>query len=317
MDRQAFLLASAAMPLSFPPLPASAQARRPSVTIATVANDANMEPFYAKDQGFFEAAGLDTKISIMNNGAVVVSAVTSGAVDIGASNLISLVVAFKKGAPIELAAPAGLFNKSSPALAIIVLNDSPIRSAKDLEGKVIATNPLKSIGDLSVDVWMEKNGADSSTVRFIELPFSEMEPALVGGRVAAAALGEPYFTLAKKTCRVLAFPYSAIAPQFITSAFFTSTAFAKAQPDAVRRFAAAMRTTAIWANKNRKKSGDILAGVTKLNPKVVAEMSRVLYAETLAPPLIQSTIDVAAARKMIDAGFPASEMIFGAGNSSS
>ena len=308
MDRHAFLLASAALAASSP-LPAAAQIRQ-SLSIVTVANDPNMGPFYAKDQGFFERAGLDATISLMNNGSVVLSAVTSGSVSIGASNVLSLVVAFKKGVPFVLVAPGGLYNKTSPALAVIVPKTSPVASAKDLEGKVIATNPLRSLGDLSVDAWMDKNGADSSKARFIELPFSEMETALVQGRVAAAALGEPYITQAGGTCRVLAYPYSAIAPQFMTSAFFTSAAFAKEHPDAIERFAAAMRTTAIWANKNQKKSGHILASVTKLDPKVIAEMSRVAYGETLAPALLQPTIDFAVSRKMIDAGFAAADMIF-------
>jgi NitT/TauT family transport system substrate-binding protein len=160
------------------------------------------------------------------------------------------------------------------------------------------------------DVWIDKNGGESSSVHYLELPNSEMEAALVAGRVAAAALGEPYFSQAKGTCRILALPLLAIAPQFMTSAFFTSTAFARAHPDIVARFTGAMRTTAAWANKNPQKSGAILAAATRLDPKVIAEMSRVYYADALTPALIQPTIDLAVARKLIDAGYPASDLIY-------
>jgi NitT/TauT family transport system substrate-binding protein len=309
MDRQAFLLASAALAASSAPLIASAQTR-PSVSIATIANDPLVGPFYAKEQGFFEKAGLNATVSAMNNGAAVTAAVASGAVDIGGSNLQSLVLAYKKGVPIQLIAPAGLFNKTSPVAAIIVLKNSPIATAKDLEGKVVCASPLKSLGEFAVDIWVDKNGGDSSKVKFVEIPFGEMEAALVQGRVAAASLTEPYFSEAKGTCRVLALPYSAIAPQFLTSAFFTSVAFAKAHPDVVEKFAAAMRTTAQWANKNQPQSGAILAAQTKLDPKVIATMSRVAYAETLSTALIQPTIDLSFNFKQIDANYPAAEMIF-------
>lgn len=309
MDRQAFLLASAALAATSSPMIGAAQTR-PSVSIATIANDPLVGPFYAKEQGFFERAGLNATVTAMNNGAAVTAAVASGAVDIGGSNLQSLVLAYKKGVPIQLIAPAGLFNKTSPVAAIIVLKSSPITSAKDLAGKVIAASPLKSLSEFAADVWIDKNGGDSSKVKYIEIPFGEMEAALVQGRVAAASLTEPYFSEAKGTCRVLALPYSAIAPQFLTSAFFTSVAFARAHPDVIEKFAAAMRTTAQWANKNRHQSGDILAAATKLDPKIIASMSRVAYADTLSPALIQPTIDLSFNFKQIDTNYPASEMIF-------
>ena len=306
MDRQAFLLSGAAFAVAASP--AAAQTR-PAVTIATIANDPLVGPFYAKQQHFFENAGLDATVSVMNNGAAVIAAVAGGAVDFGGSNLQSLVVAYKKGVPIQLVAPAGIFNKQSPVAAIIVAKSSPIMTAKDLEGKVIAASPLKSLSEYAADIWIDKNGGDSSKVKYVEIPFGEMESALVQGRVAAASLTEPYFSQAKGTCRVLALPYAAIAPQFLTSAFFTSTAFAKAHPDLVAKFASAMRTTAAWANKNQAASGEILGTVAKLDAKTVADMSRVMYAETLTPALIQPTIDLSASFKVIDASYPASDMI--------
>jgi NitT/TauT family transport system substrate-binding protein len=246
----------------------------------------------------------------MNNGADILAAVMSGAIDVGLSNTMSLVLAFKKGAPLQLVAPSGLFSKSSAAIAIVVLKTATIASAKDLEGKVIGASPIKGFPQLATDAWIDKNGGDPAKVRYVEMPFSEMQPALVSGRIAAALMGEPFTSEAKGACRVLAIPYFALAPQLMTSAYCTSTAFATAHPDLIARFASAMRAAAIWANKNQVKTGTMLAGLTKLEPSVIAEMQRSLYAETLAPALIQPAIDLAYARKVIDAPFPASDMIF-------
>lgn len=308
MDRQTFLLGSAAVAVA---APVAAQSL-PAATITTVSSAPLVGPYYAKELGYFERAGLNATVSTMSNGGAIIAGVASGAADIGGSNLTSIVVAYKKGVPIKLIAGAGVFNKLAPSLAVIVPKNSPLHTPKDLEGQVVAASPLRSLGDYSVDIWMDKNGADSSKVRWIEIPFGEMDAALAQGRVAAASLVEPFIAQSKATCRVLGYPFGAIAPQFYVSGFFTSVDFAKAHPDAIDRFVSANRATATWANKNPKKVGEMLATITKLDPGVIAEMSRVIFAETLDPALVQPMIDFAVKFKMIDAGFPASDMILAA-----
>jgi ABC-type nitrate/sulfonate/bicarbonate transport system substrate-binding protein len=108
---------------------------------------------------------------------------------------------------------------------------------------------------------------------------------------------------------LLSFPYSAVAPTFLTSGFFASTAFVKAHPDIVDRFAAVIRQTAAWANKNQPQSGAILADMAKLDPSIVAKMSRVVYADTLSAASIQPNIDLLAKFKVIDR-FEAKDMIY-------
>ncbi len=309
MDRQAFLLATAAMAVASPALAQT----QPAATIATVSSAPLVEPYYATELGFFNKAGLTATVSTMNNGGAIIAGVASGAIDIGGSNLTSLVVAYKKGVPIKLIAGAGVFNKLAPTFAIIVRKNSAIKTAKDLEGQVVAASPLKSLGDYCVSAWMDKNGADSSKVKYIEIPFGEMETAVAQGRVAAASMPEPFWSEARDTCRVLGYPFGAIAPQFYYSGYFTSAAFAKANPEAVDRFVSAIHATAVWGNRNPKKVGPMLAAITKLDPVVIAGMSRVILAESFDPALVQPMIDFSAAFKMIDAGFPAADLMYQAG----
>jgi len=40
-----------------------------------------------------------------------------------------------------------------------VLKNSPIRSGKDLNGKVVAVNGLNNISSVSVQAWVDKNAA--------------------------------------------------------------------------------------------------------------------------------------------------------------
>jgi NitT/TauT family transport system substrate-binding protein len=307
MNRHAFVLGTTAGTLAST-FPAAAQTHT-SVSIATVASDPLALPLYAQQLGSFAKAGLDVTTNDTMNGAAITSAVASGAVDIGGSNLSTIVVAFKKGVPITLIAPAGIYSANSPVMGIIVPKASPITTAKDLEGKIVAVSPLRSISEFAPSEWIEKNGGDYSKVKFIELPFGEMEAAMLQGRIAAAVLTEPYYSQSKSTSRLLAFPYAAVGPTFLTSAFFASTAFVKAHRDTVDRFAAVIRQTAAWANKNQTQSGAILAAMAKLDPSIVAKMSRVIYADSLTPAMIQPNIDLLAQFKVIDR-FEAADMIY-------
>jgi ABC-type nitrate/sulfonate/bicarbonate transport system substrate-binding protein len=285
-------------------------AQETTLKIATIPIDVGAEVFYARDAGFFKKAGIDAQIQSITNGGAIAAAVASGAVDIGFSNLVSIATAFRRGVPITIIAPAGLYSTKAPTSVCVVARNSPIRSARDLDGKTFATNGLKNIAEFGPRAWIDKNGGDSSTVNFVEMPFPEMSVALAQGRVAAALLAEPSATEFKNSTRLLAKCFDAIAPRFMISAYITTTSWANAHRDLVRRFQEALRETAAWANKNHDQTADILAKEAKISPQVAHAMNRSEYPETIDPALIQPVIDVAAKYGGLGAPFPASEMIY-------
>ena len=192
---------------------------------------------------------------------------------------------------------------------MVALN-SPIKTAKDMNGKIFATNGLKNIGEFGPRAWIDKNGGDSSTVKFVEMPFPDMAGALAQGRIDAALMAEPTMTESKGTTRFLSNCYDGIGTNYMIGAYFASTAWATAHPDLVRKFQAAMRDTAIWANKNPGLSAVILARESKMNPEIAAKMYRAVYPERLEAATIQPIIDVTAKYGGLPAVFPATDMIF-------
>jgi NitT/TauT family transport system substrate-binding protein len=308
MQRGPFALAVVACVLSST-LASSAQAL-PSIHIVTLPVDSGAEAFYAADQGFFKNAGLDASIDVMPNGGATIAAVSSGAADIGFSNVFSLAQAFNHGVPITLIAGAGLATQTSPTALVVVDASSPVRTAKDLSGKTFAVDALKSITELAPRAWIDKNGGDSSAVKFLEMPFGEMAVALAQHRVDAALLPEPFLTRAQATVRSIGDAYPAVAKQFLIGAFFTTTTWAKAHPDLLKRFVAAIHETAPWANRNRAQTAAILAKNSKIDAATLGAMRRVMYAETLAPDVVQPVIDIAAKYHVIDSDFAAKSMIY-------
>ena len=289
--------------------PALAQTTAP-IHVATIPIDSGSEAFYAKDGGFFAKNGLDATVEAIPNGPAIISGVTGGSIDVGFSNLVSLEAAFKRGVPLVLIAPAGLYIDGAPTTLLMVDKDSAAKSGKDLNDKIIATNGLKNIGQYAPAAWVDQTGGDSTTVKFVEMPFPEMAGALAQHRIDAAIIAEPTLSDAKTTTRVLGKPYSAIGKEYLIGAWFANANWAKAHPDLVAKFAAAIHDTAVWANANQAKSAAILAKYATIDPDVAAKMTRAKFAEALTPALVQPTIDITAKYKGIDAPFPAQSMIY-------
>jgi NitT/TauT family transport system substrate-binding protein len=275
----------------------AAPARTQTVTtvhVTTVPIDAGAEVWYAKDMGFFAKAGLDVEVIPAPNGGAAAASVAGGAVEIGYADTISISSAFGRSVPFTIIAPAAVHVSTAPTTVLVVLPNSPIHTAKDLDNKVIAGSGLGTISGYGPRAWIEKNGGDLSSVKFVELAFPAMQPALEAGRIDAAAIAEPFLTAAKKTDRVLASPYDSVAKTFLVSAYFTTAPWAKDHPDVVNRFASAIHEAAVWANKNHAQSAEILLKYAKIDPSLASEMTRSYYGERLTASLLQPAVDVAA-----------------------
>ena len=189
MRRRAFVALGSAALLA---RPAAAQA--PALRHLTVASAQDADAaacLFAEEQGMFRKLGLDVTLIPNNSGSAVASAVIGGAVDIGKSSLTALITAVSKGIPIVLVAPSALYNVASPVTGTIVRADSPLRSARDLNGKTVSVQSVRGSLQLATMAWVDNNGGDSSTIKFLELPPSAGLIALASGRVDAVTLANP------------------------------------------------------------------------------------------------------------------------------
>ena len=130
-------------------------------------------------------------------------------------------------------------------------------------------------------------------------------------RVAAALLNEPFLEAAKPITRELGNAQSAIAPKFLIMGWFGNETWIQKNPEAVKRFQAAIKRTAEWANKNHDKSAEILLKYLKLSPDIAKTMTRATYdtSGTLNPAFMQPVIDTAAKYGTLTKTFPAQELI--------
>jgi NitT/TauT family transport system substrate-binding protein len=293
-------------------LPTSAVAQqRQAVRIALASVETGATVFYAQDLGYFERAGVGVTISQLDNGAAISAAVLSGAVDIGFANPTSLEIAHSKGLPLTILAGAGLHDAAHPSNGLIVVaNASPIRTGKDLAGKIVAVPGLGIITDLSAKSWIDHTGGDSKLAHYIEMPISMMGQSLEAGRVDAAIMDAATSEGQDRAqLRVIGSSMDAISPKFYASVWFTSAEFVAQHADAAKKVAAIIRDVSVWANVHPHDAVDLFVKHSSFTEAQLLSVPRPDFATVLAPEYLQPSIDAAAKYGVIKAPFAAKELI--------
>ena len=290
------------------PTVARAQSLVP-LRIATPGGDTYAEPFYALDEGFLARAGFEGQLTLLNNAGAVTAAVAGGSVDVGIGDMIGIANAVNHGIPLQVFAGAGLYRTDSATTFLCVDANSPIRQAKDLEGKTVTVVTLVGLGTSSTKAWLTQNGADLSKIKFIELPQSEMPPALQRDLVQAAVLVEPFYTSVKSSIRVLGKPYDAVAKEFLICQWIATTDWLAKNAAGARKLVGAIYETARWANTHHDESLPIIAKYNKIDPERIRGIVRAAYATRVGPDLIQPVIDVGVRYKTIEKTLDAGTVI--------
>jgi NitT/TauT family transport system substrate-binding protein len=293
-------------------VPRRAQAAAPvTIRVATTPDDASMAVVFADRTGRFRAAGITVEIDQQSSGAAIAAGIIGGAYDVGKSSLTSVLSAHLRNIPFTFIAPGGLSDQRAPYGHLIVANDSGIASAKDLNGKILSVAALGSLDPVTISSWIDANGGDSKTVKFVEIPQTEAGAAVVAHRIAAALIIHPQVdeALAAGNVHVLGDPYGALAPLYLISGWFATADWVKAHPDAAQRFARVVEETALYANAHHSETAPVLADFSKIPLPVIAKMTRAVLGTSLTPALIQPVIDASVKYGALAHTFNAAEII--------
>ena len=265
---------------------------------------------YARDKGFFAKAGINVTLQEIAFGSALATAVASGAVDIGIATVNTLAVAHVKKLPFIIIAPGATFDARRPATGYLVAGkQSGIKTGKDFNGKTIGTPGLATLGEYGVRAWVDANGGDSTTLKFQELPFSQMPAAFAAGRIDAGFIGDPFLAEARKFTHPVAREMDAMGQEYLITAWFTTTTWSAAHADAVARFAAAVREASAWAAKNPQRCVDILAATFKQDRSTIDPGGLPGFPPRLTPALLDPMIGVTAKYGKF-APFPGDELIY-------
>ena len=239
-------LATAALAIAAPRLAIAQTPPKFTLRIGTPGSDSQAGAWYAQDFGFFAKNGIDATIdTIRGSGAGTVGAVLGGTVDIGEADLVAISAAREHGISLVVLAPSGTYTTVTPTTVLVVAKNSPITTPKELEGKTVAVLSLEGPARIATAAWIDKGGANLSSVKFVEMLPASMGPALDRGTIDAATLLEPALSAAAPQVRLLAKCYDAIATRFTISAWFCNAAWLRDNPAAAKAFVEAHGGT-IW-----------------------------------------------------------------------
>jgi NitT/TauT family transport system substrate-binding protein len=310
-DRSSFLIAlaaGAALPLGGRPAAAQTPA---NVLVASASDEDAIAALWAVQSGAFRRAGLNVTIQKASSGAVIAAAVIGGAVDIGKASAMVLLAAHAKGIPIVLLAPAAIYNADAPNAGLIVAKDAPFKTAADLNGKTFAAAALNDIFAVAIEAWIDKNGGDSKTIKFIELPGSATADAIASGRVDGAMLANPNFTyaVASGKVRVFAHSFDVFARHFVGAAFFCTADYVAKNKDVVLKFRRTLYESGAYVNAHHDETVPGIATFTGIDPAIIRTMPRLTLGTSLDPKLLQPLIDTGVQYGAISHAFDANDMI--------
>lgn len=268
--------------------------------------------FLAMDKAYFKEAGLDINLASMVGGAAIMPALASGSINIGWSNVISIYQGHLQGFDFRFVAN-GAVNKrgTHDVFGVCVSPDSPVKSAKDLAGKTVAVNTLRNIMHGSTAHWIDSNGGDSSKVKWVEIPFPQMAPALVNRQVDAYGAVEPFVTVpvGNRQARLLGRQLGAIAPRLLIASYFGSEAWINKNAGLVKGFVAALNRGIDYHNAHLDEAKATLARHTGLKPELFKDMPLPAFEKPLLESDLQPMLDVALRYKFVDRKFPVGEVI--------
>jgi NitT/TauT family transport system substrate-binding protein len=226
------------------------------------------------EKGIFDKHKLQIDLQPTQGGAATIPALVSGDIQVGGSNVVSLLLASSKDLPIQAIAGGTSARASGEKdFGALLVKGKGISKPEDLEGKTVAVNTLNNIAEVVVKAALEKDGVDPNSLKLSEVPFPEMEPALAKGSVDAAFSIEPFVTQSvQKGDKVLGYSYVDTESDMQVGAYAVTNQFAESSPEAVEAFQAAVKETAEYVSGNEDEFRTFLSENAKMPPALAKKI---------------------------------------------
>jgi len=217
-----------------------------------------------KSKGFFEEEGLDLDIKTGSGGGAILPAVVSGSYDFGMGNTVSVLLARDKGMDVKFVSNEATTAGAPKSQAVIVPNDSPIKTPADLAGKTVAVLGISGSVDTTIRAIVDAAGGDSSTMKFVEFAPSEVQAAVEKKQVDAGWILAPFLQKAvAEGSRVVTYNFSEFSPNFTLAGYFAMNETIKSRPAVVESFNKALAKSVAYAQEHPDEVREIVTTYTK------------------------------------------------------
>lgn len=264
---------------------------------------------YGLKAGIYQRAGLDLQVTRMANGPSVMAGVLSGAFDIGKTSIQTVFDAHIKGLPFTIVAIAIVYVSRAPYAAYVVPRDSPIRTGKDFNNKLISTGAIGGIGQTALYAWVDSHGGDSKTVRFVEIPYTAAVAAVESGRVEAAEVSQPALAVAVDHGLREIPVFDSLGAEYPFVIWVTTKEWSAKHPETVRAFCKAYAEAVTFTNGHHAETAPLMAEFTGISLATIQHMTRGEAATTVSAAQIQPVIDTCVKFGALKQSFPAQDIV--------
>ncbi|GAB3167398.1 ABC transporter substrate-binding protein [Myceligenerans halotolerans] len=192
---------------------------------------------YGIDEGIFAEHGLDVSVQAAQGGAAMLPAVSTGQIDFGVGNPLSVLIAAGEGVDMRIASGySASLADGDDINAIVTRAGDDITTWQDLAGKKVAVNTVNGQGDLTIMGSVQADGGDPGAVEFLEVAFPDALAQLDSENVDAVWIPEPFLSAAvadPDKYSVLGYPNQNTLPGLPTMVTFTSGSLADENPELV------------------------------------------------------------------------------------
>jgi ABC-type nitrate/sulfonate/bicarbonate transport system substrate-binding protein len=220
------------------------------------------------EAGIWAKYGIEPEITGFGGDARMQQGLTSNSIDFGLGSGPGMGF-MAKGVP---AKGVAAFASDPRNLSVMVLYNSPIKSAADLKGKKLGVTTVGSLTDWLVKRMSMAQGWGPTGITSV--PVGGLEPTLAAlktGQIDGAmmALEVAYNMEAKQEAKPL-FDTGSYAKDFHTHIIFARQELIDKNPDVVQRFVNGWFATVKYMKANKAKSVEVASRVIRLDPAVVS-----------------------------------------------
>lgn len=160
------------------------------VTLRYLASQGGLSAFELADElGYFDGTGITFEnVGYAQGGPASLVALAGGSVEIGSAATAAVLNSIAAGNDFVAAYPSNGINDEAQSI-FYVLEDSPIKTIKDIAGKTIAVNTLGAHLDFVVREALFQNGLPEDSANLIVVPGPQLEQVLRSGQVDISAFG--------------------------------------------------------------------------------------------------------------------------------
>lgn len=256
----------------------------------------------AQESGVFQKHGLDVELVKLQSGARILEGIASKTLDIGVTNLVTLILARSRGIDYQIICGASIERTSAPLHALVVNTDSNIKSISDLKGRRVAVNALRSVNELVLAARAETLGFSVKDINFVEIPFPQMLGVLKNGAVDAIVVVEPYVTQAVTQfgCRVISHQIVETFGDTPVAAYVADRNAIPGMASEIRAFRSSMEEASAYLNSSSTDVREFIAGFSGLPPDLVREMNLPQFVTNLEPTVADKILNLMVKQQWIN-----------------